>query len=382
MKVCKSNKCTGCGVCVDVCPKKCVELVTDKDGFFSSSVIESLCISCGLCKKVCPANNPNNINKIQSSYKARRKNKDDTIKSTSSGVATLISEYIIKHGGFVAGCGFDENLNLKHSITKNLEQIDKFRGSKYQQSNVVGVYKEIKSMLSNGSTVVFIGTPCQSAALKNFVGKEYDGLYIVDFVCHGVPTDKILNKYIESLKMGNLIDVKYRNKDESYVSSTGYNIKVKCENGNAETSLNNGVCLWFASSLSIRKSCYDCNFSNMSRCSDITLADYFGNDLTDEEKVCGAGAIFVNTEKGKRILNAVQNDLCITEIDTLSTIKLYSRLNNKTNVPKCRKKFFKDIDKLNYDELTKKYTLKKILPNIFIRKAKAFLRRLESLFRK
>ena len=112
MKVCKSNKCTGCGVCVDVCPKKCVELVTDKDGFFSSSVIESLCISCGLCKKVCPANNPNNINKIQSSYKARRKNKDDTIKSTSSGVATLISEYIIKHGGFVAGCGFDENLNL------------------------------------------------------------------------------------------------------------------------------------------------------------------------------------------------------------------------------------------------------------------------------
>lgn len=378
MEICKSNKCTGCGGCVDICPKGCVELITDKDGFYTSLVNENACVNCGLCKKICPGNTCNNSNAIKKAYKARRKNIEEAQKSTSGGIAAVISEYVIRNSGVVIGCGFDENVQLRHCVATNLKQIEKFKGSKYQQSNVVGVYKEAKIKLLEGKTVAFIGTPCQVAALKNYLGRDYENLYLIDFVCHGVPSQKVLDKYIKSLKIKNITDISYRNKDDGYGPKTVNNVRVYYENGLIESTVNSGVGLWFVSSLSIRKSCYNCNFVSTNRCSDITLADYIGNDLTEDEIACGVSTIFINTEKGDDLINSIKSDLYTTEREILSTTNSYLRLNNKTKVPKCRKKFFKDIDKLSYEQLTQKYTLKRILSNIFVRKLRSVWKRINN----
>ncbi len=384
MKICKLSKCTGCGMCADICPKKCISIEYDSCGFYKSCIDEELCVNCNRCKNVCPANYPDNKNAIQKTYKARRTDKQSAIRSTSGGVAAVMSEYVVKNGGVVVGCGFDDNFHLKHTFASTLDELESFKGSKYLQSYTVGIYRQVKEKLSTGETVMFVGTPCQVSALQNFLGKEYDNLYTVDFVCHGVSSRYVFDKYIDSLNHTDApLSIQFRNKDKGYSNKNScFELQVEYPEETFSNTTKLGFYYWFASSLSVRESCYKCPFVSVNRPSDITLADYIGNDMDDVDNEIGVSTVFVNSDKGNILMEAVKQDVVLENKDTDKVVKLYNRLTGISRKPSCRKDFFRELAVCDYPTLVRKYDAKKVLPSKMVRRYYAMKRRIRKLFAK
>ena len=379
MEICKNAACTGCGVCADACPQKCISIQYDENGFYRSYVDDRLCVNCHYCIKVCPANHPNKQNPIQKAFKARRTDKMAASQSTSGGIAAALSEYVIRNGGFVAGCGFDDTFCLKHSLASNSDEIENFKGSKYLQSYTVGIYREVRARLQEGSQVLFVGSPCQVSALHNYLGKAYDNLYTVDFVCHGVPSQFVFNKYLESIDSDSAPrSIRFRNKTQGYrninaCSETQIDYSDKTIRNTTET----GVYRWFASSLSIRESCYKCPFVSSNRASDLTLADYIGEDLSDTDDENGVNMVFLNSQKGAALLEGIKQDIVLESRDVGAAVKLYDRLMVGSRMPACRSAFFKELPNSDYQSMVDKYTLSKILPSKMARRYYAIKRRIQ-----
>lgn len=384
MEICKSSKCTGCGVCADVCPKKCISVKYDAQGFYKSYIDDSICINCHRCKDVCPANYPNTPHQIKKAYKARRTDKEAAIKSTSGGIASVLSEYVVKNGGTVAGCGFDDAFCLKHSLASQLDELDSFKGSKYLQSYTVGVYRKIKEQLQAESPVLFIGSPCQVSALHNYLGREYDNLYTIDFVCHGVSSRYVFDKYLNSLNQATLpISIRFRNKNNGYRNKKAcFEIQIEYPDKTIRNTTESGVYYWFATSLSVRESCYTCPFTSRKRPADITLADYIGNDLDDTDNEIGVNTVFVNSEKGISLMESVKQDIVMDQKDTNDMVKLYDHLMMSSRKPSCRDSFFRELPTCDYETLVTKYNADKVLPSKMVRRYYAMKRRLRKLFAK
>lgn len=366
MNICDKSLCTGCSVCADICPKQCIEIKYDSDGFLHSFANESNCINCNRCIFVCPVNNPNNNNNISKVYKIRRKDYENALTSTSGGIAALVSEIIVKNCGKVVGCEFDKNLIPKHSVACDSLKLEKFKGSKYVQSRTRGIYCEIEKLLDDGDTVLFTGTPCQVSALNNYLKKPYDNLYTIDLVCHGVSSQNVLNKYIEYIEKEineKIVNVKFRSKEDGYKNCSQNSCIFVHEKGTYHVPYNEGMVLWFASGLSLRNSCYKCNFVSTKRCSDVTLSDYNGQDLSEDDKKYGVSFLFVNTQKGAELVEMIKDVSVMEEKDLEQSTKSCLRLHHKSDIPAARKKFFEDINKLSIDKLIKKYTKRKILPS-------------------
>jgi len=384
MEICKSEKCTGCGVCADVCPKQCISIRHDAHGFYKSYVDESFCVKCHRCADVCPANHPNKHNPIQKAYKARRIDRQATAGSTSGGIAGAVSEYIVRTGGVVAGCGYDEAVHLKHSMASSVEELERFKGSKYLQSDTVGIYRQVREALRTGKKVLFTGTPCQVSALRNYLGKDYDDLYTLDFVCHGVSSQRVFDKYLASLNRSVApVSIRFRNKEKGYCNKMAcFALEVSYPDERVSTSLEHGIYYWFSSSLSIRESCYNCPFVCADRASDITLADYIGRDMDDVDNEIGVNAVFVNSEKGAALLEVVKHDIKAEPKEPGHMVKLYDRLTVASRKPACRKAFFADLLTCDYQMLDEKYDANKVLPSKMVRRFYAMKRRLRKLFTK
>lgn len=384
MEICKSSKCTGCGVCADVCPKQCISIKYDKYGFYKSYIEENACVNCNRCKNVCPANHPKKDYPIKNAYKARRTDKEAAIQSTSGGIAAVLSEYVIKNGGIVAGCGFDDEFCLKHSLASNLDELEKFKGSKYLQSYTVGIYRKVKEQLQGDKPVLFIGTPCQVSALHNYLGKEYDNLYTVDFVCHGVSSRYVFDKYVNSINQTIApISIQFRNKIHGYRNKKKcFELRVEYPEKIVSNTTEKGFYYWFASSLSVRESCYNCPFISANRTSDITLADYIGKDMNDTDNEIGLNTLFVNSNKGNVLINAIKSDIVIEPKDAGYMVKLYNRLTVNSRKPSCRKAFFDDLSEYDYLFLERKYDSKKVMPGKMVRRFYAIKRRFRKLFAK
>jgi len=382
MEICKSSKCTGCGVCADACPQKCISIKYDEHGFYKSYIEDSLCVNCYHCKDVCPANHPNMPYYIQKACKARRTDKQAASQSSSGGLAAVLSEYVIKNGGNVAGCGFDEAFCLKHSLASNADELEGFKGSKYLQSYTVGIYRRVREQLQADQTVLFVGTPCQVSALRNYLRKEYDGLYTVDFVCHGVPSRHVFDKYLDSLNQTSApISVQFRNKSQGYCNKKACSeLQVEYPDKTVRNTTESGIYYWFASSLSVRESCYKCSFVSANRASDITLADYKGNDMDDTDNEIGVNTVFVNSDKGAALLEAIKQDIVMEEKETDRTVKNYDRLTVGSRKPSCREAFFCELPIIDYATLARKYDAKKILPSKMVRRYYAMKRRLCKFF--
>lgn len=294
--------CCGCSACVQKCPKQCISLKEDNEGFLYPQVNQQECISCGICKKVCPIINPNEKRTPLQIYAAINKNEEIRRQSSSGGIFTLLSEEILKEGGVVFGARFDENWEVKHDYTENVKGLVNFRGSKYVQSRIEDNYKKVETFLKQGRKVLFSGTPCQIAGLKRFLSKEYDNLLTVDFICHGVPSPKVWRLYLyetyrKIIKRGGkhtassilsnsegksqIEDICFRNKDLGWKRYSFFlKLKLTDIKGKRNTAelfepySENIFMKGFLSDLYLRPSCYQCTARSGKSGSDITIADF------------------------------------------------------------------------------------------------------------
>lgn len=360
MNVIEKNKCTGCMACKNICPQKAISIYEDENGFKYPKISNDKCIKCGLCKKVCPV-----INKLQDNsykikvYACRNKNTETRLQSSSGGIFSLVAKYIIMNGGVVFGVKFNDKLEVVHDYIEKIKDIELFRGSKYVQSNINDTYETVKKFLREERTVLFTGTPCQIEGLLSYLGKNYDKLYTQDIICHGVPSPKLWNKYLEYKREKNgeyPQTVNFRRKD-----ITGWNnYQVNYKYSNKEENIHHDDDPYmkiFLRNLALRNSCYDCKFKKLARKSDMTIADFWGIDkinpqINDET---GISALLINSEKGQKLFDSIKEDIDYYDANLEDIIKYNSCICKSTYYNEKREQFFKDLEENNFDDLIKKY---------------------------
>lgn len=361
IKIEEKNKCCGCHACFNICPRNAIEMVEDEKGFKYPKINENKCINCRLCEKVCPILNKNKISNNPRAYACINKNEDIRENSSSGGIFTLIAEEIINRGGVIFGAQFDNDFNVIHSYTSNEEELYKFRGSKYVQSIIGDNYKIVKRFLEEGKYVLFTGTPCQVYGLYAFLQKNYDKLYTQDIICHGVPSPKVWGKYLqfrEKKDKNKPNKISFRNKDNGWI-----NYNVKFNYGTKEYRQKNSNELFiqaFLRNTILRDSCYNCHFKGKDRISDITLADFWGIDniVPEMNDNKGTSLIIINSEKGQKLFEKIEENTIAKEVDIEEAIKYNPSMIQSSNKDIKREKFFENLDKMNFNKLVNKYTTK------------------------
>lgn len=359
-KVVKENKCTGCMACSNICPINVIKIKENEKGFLIPKVLEEFCVKCGKCKKVCPVinNTKENINDIKV-YACYNKDEKIRMQSSSGGIFTLIAEEIIKDGGVVCGAQFNDEFEVVHSIVKTTEELKKFRGSKYVQSQISYILKDVEEYLKNGVKVLFTGTPCQIEGLISYLGKEYENLYTQDIICHGVPSPKVWKKYLkykEEKNQSKIKNINFRRKDIEGWSNYNVNFKYNDLEEN-ENVKNEKYMQLFLKDLTLRDSCYSCNFKKEKRISDITVADYWGikhidPEINDEK---GLSAVLINSLKGEELFEKIKDNI-FYKLQSIEGITKYNPSfikSSKYNLK--RDEFFKDLDNTSIEELYEKY---------------------------
>lgn len=378
------KSCCGCSGCEQICPKNCISMKPDSEGFLYPEVDESICIECGICIKHCPILTDVSRCNIPKVYAAKYKDRGSTFKSTSGGLFIPIAKSVLSMGGVVFGCAYDENLVAKHIKVETEDELYRLQSSKYVQSDTRGIYKQVKTELQNGKEVLFSGTGCQAAGLRSFLGKDYGNLLITDIVCHGVPSPKLFKNYIDYMGKnlgGTLTSYNFRSKEKR-----GWDLYYKAENGQKSKSDYGFFDPYYSAFLyckTYRESCYECKFANKNRVSDITLADYWGiqkfhPEFFDEN---GVSLVLVNTEKGKKYLEKIKDKLEIIESDYNKASVMNANLVHPSKRPSCRDSIYDGFDCGNFETYAKTKLAFKINPKTKIKKmiplgVKRFLRKL------
>ena len=263
-----SNFCCGCAACANACPVMAITMVEDERGFIVPSIDENKCVDCGLCKCVCDfKKEKRNDNNTLHAYSLIHKDAKIVKNSTSGGAFTALSDIVIREGGMVVGAVMEDDFFVHHVITNDPIVRDKMRGSKYVQSAMGDIYLDIKNTLNDGKKVLFSGTPCQCAGVKSFFGNKYENLVIVDFLCHGVPNNKMFKEHILILERlyGKRID-RFTFRDKRYGWNSYGNNNTYTIDGSIGTRLiNQSYYDFFLGNLSLRDSCFNCKYRSLHR---------------------------------------------------------------------------------------------------------------------
>ena len=364
IKLTNKNKCSGCSACESICPKKCISLKRDYEGFAYINIDKSECVNCGLCEKVCPFLNSKASN-IEKCYAMWNSNEEIRFKSSSGGAFSYFAEKILHKGGVVFGAKFNENWELYHDYTETIEGLEEFRGSKYVQSNMSGVMPKIKEFLDSGRQVLFCGTPCQVTGLKLFLRKEYENLLTIDFICHGVPSPKVWAKYLEEfrnrLPQNHIIsNISFRDKTNGWEN---YQFKITLNDQQSansdkvsyytESPSSNLYMKAFLSDLALRPSCYKCKMRKKRTLSDLTICDFWycyksHPEMNDNKGVSG---IIVRNKKVFDLIDSSFVEVNYEEILIPNQSLEYSPIYHYR-----RNRFFKRIDMMNiYDNINRNY---------------------------
>ena len=359
MNVGVSNKCNGCMACVSVCPQKCITIHDELD-VLNIEVEETKCINCQLCRKVCP-----NISRTtkERPIEWRQGWADERIRadSTSGGAASAIIKSFINEGGYVAACLFKDG-EFVFDITNDEEYSKKFSGSKYVKSNPEGIYSKVKKQLKT-SKVLFIGLPCQVAALKNYV-KERDNLYTIDLICHGTPSAKLLEAYLaeKGYDLHKIEDIKFRKKNDMGIMINGEKIY-------SQRVADEYLCT-FLEAVSYTENCYSCDFATLDRVSDITLGDSWGSEYKDQVNK-GISLILIQTEKGQELAELA--NLEMRAVDLENAIKNNHQLSYPSVMSSKRSKFFNLIKSGKTYKKATFYVLPKMQLKQYIKRFLIFL---------
>lgn len=364
IQILDKKECTGCGACSQICPKQCIEMKEDEEGFKYPVVNKKKCINCDLCKKVCPI-----ISKQEKKLQNRKKptviaawSKENftRLDSTSGGIFSEIANYFFEQKGFVCGAIYDKDWTVKHILTNKEKDLEKLRSSKYLQSEVWHIYKEIQEKLLKGDNVLICAAPCQIKGLYNFLNKDYENLITCDFICRGVNSPKVFIKYIKSLENkynSKVVKIKFKNKTYGWHN---FATKIDFENGKSYLGtryFDSYMVGYLKYNAFMRPSCYNCQFKELPRVADITLADFWGIEKIDSklDNNQGTSLVLLNNEKGEKIFNLLKDKIVYKKIESDKVFEENVCMNNSVEMTNERIKVFENIDKMTYDELSKNF---------------------------
>ncbi|WP_256097166.1 polysaccharide pyruvyl transferase family protein [Brachyspira hampsonii] len=354
------SECTGCSVCYHICPHNAINMIESEKGFYNPSIDKEKCTNCGICVKQCHALNDNFNTEYEQEIYDVRANDYIRMKSSSGGVFTLISNYILENNGYVCGASFTNDwLEVEHIIINDKKDLDKLRKSKYIESNLNNTFLEIKKLLKEKKKVLFTGCPCQVSALNFYLNKKYDNLITIDILCNSVPAQKIWKKYLKELfndeDIRNIEYISFRDKSK-FGWNIDHKIYIKLKNGEYLVKGLESIYLkLFFNHISIKDQCITCKYRNYKRVGDITIGDYWSVENNDNK---GVSLVLINTEKGKSTFNNIKKDCIYKDITEYKKTK-YEQLNwalyGKIKKSENRKYFFQNIDNKSLNDIYDKY---------------------------
>lgn len=346
------KNCCGCSACVQRCPKQCIRLEEDTEGFLYPQVDEETCIKCGLCEKVCPILNQADKLSVLEVLAVKNSNDEERMNSSSGGVFLPLAREVINQGGVVFGAVYDESWEVHHVYAEKIEDVYPMMGSKYLQSKIGNSFKDAERFLKQGREVLFVGSPCQIAGLRTYLrNKQYSNLLAVDFLCHGVPSPGVWRRYLaetyggydakeqsrlqatagknsvllSSLNATSPIgDIKFRDKRESGWKKFRFVVRQKSASKadqntvlSSDIHYDNPFMRGFLSDIYLRPSCYACKCKNGVNHSDMTIADFWGiNQIApefDDDK--GVGLVLLNTKKGEEYFSRLPMDMMPSNLE-------------------------------------------------------------------
>jgi len=361
--------CCGCASCFNACPQNCISMKQDTEGFSYPVIDTEKCINCGLCTRVCPIKDTEqNIQENPDAYACINLDENMRLKSSSGGIFILFAKKILSKKGTVYGAAFDFDASVSHIRVDKEEELWKLLGSKYLQSSISSTYEYVKEDLYAGKTVLFSGTPCQCAGLKKYLRKEHENLYLIDFICHGVPSPAVWEEYLKALelKAGHMRDNEkvpsFRDKTKGW---SHYMVKIPFQD-TTPYHQKFGKDLYmktFLKNISLRPSCYDCRFKPSTDISDITLGDFWGvmkciPEMFDDK---GTSAVLINSQKGKELLRASAEQIKLKQVTYNLIAKHNPSLYNSVQMPAIRKIFFEKFQKEDILDLMRKCTKESLI---------------------
>ncbi len=343
-QICPIDQCTGCFACMNRCPKDAITCVTDVYGRTVPQIDPAVCVRCGLCKEVCPQLHLVKKEKSFMCYAAQRTEESEKMCSSSGGIGAVLTEQFLADGGVVYGAAVNDEGSVCHTSAENQEDGRKFRGSKYVQSYIGQSYREVKKQLESGRRVLFTGTPCQIAGLKSYLTKEYENLYCVDIICHGVPPMKYLSEHISFVTNGKKMDeISFRGGKQDFCLT----LRSDSEEIYSVDKFHDIYYHTFLKSVTYRENCYQCLYAEDRRVGDITLGDFWGLDrstLKTNQKG-NISVVLVNTEKGQQLFNGIQNKILFEERKLEEAVQGNPQLRRPALPHKYREIFLKKYEK-------------------------------------
>lgn len=312
----KSERCTGCGSCAAICPKNCIRMIPDDEGFLYPQIDGSQCVGCKKCETACPVLQVPKASESVQAYATQNMDRLIRQQSSSGGVFTALAKQVIQKGGVVCAAVYNDQFEVEHRIADTEEELAPMRGAKYSQSHAGHLFRQLKELLESGKPVMFTGTPCQCAGLKAYLGKEYEQLLLVDMVCHGVPAPSVWKAYVRCRREldangAELSSINLRDKSTGW-SRYAYSVKFQYADGSAYCipQSRDPYMRGFVGDLYLRPSCSVCSFKGINRCSDLTLGDCWGvwDSHPDFDDNQGTSLLFIQSEKGQKLWKCIQSD--------------------------------------------------------------------------
>lgn len=356
--------CCGCGTCEKACPKRAISMKPDRIGFLFPEIDTDICVECGICENICPViNHCNRENKEHKVFAAYSKDPQTRFEGSSGGMFGILAKNIISQNGKVYGAAFDNDLKLKCTSADTEEALAPLYKSKYLQSDLGDSFYEIERELKLGKKILFVSTPCQVYALKRYLKKDYENLLLVDFVCHGVPSQSFFDeckKFIEEKEQIKVLDFQFRTKKENGATPHYYTITYD-KNGKhhkkVKLYVHSPFYYGFQKYITLRDSCYDCRFSHSNRCSDITIGDFHGIDkyIKGINRFDGVSTVVLNTEKGENVWETISGNVIYHDIDFETLYNNGELMRGGTQMPIGREEFIADLEALPFEQVFEKH---------------------------
>lgn len=359
------ENCCGCKACGDVCPVNAIEFIEDNEGFWYPHINDAVCINCKKCENTCKFNL---FPKMQQYYVYAAWNKDNESRNSSSsgGIFLPLAKHILENGGVVFGAAFADDFSVKHIFVDNINDISKLQKSKYVQSDTANIYNQVKSQLDFGKTVLFSATPCQIAGLVGFLNRDYDNLILCEVLCFGVPSPKVYKEYLaynQKKYHSSINSIDFKDKRygwDCYATALYFsNGKTICEYGG------DSYRKFMGSGLSLRPSCFKCEYNINNSYADITLGDFYGVSkyISQKPPKNGVSCVMIRSDKARTLFKACENLLYLQQVDYNEFSANEIKREKKLDVSK-RAEFFENINSNRYSECVKSIKSKSLITKL------------------